>query len=176
MRREVRPSTGIVVALVGFLATGACGRDEEGPCTGRQGTVSQVTLGTGLIEFVPLSDNEPLPVYAGAQGRYHIYGAMEGMGLYAGRLDTVEDESPRTQYELMASNGDSLGSRTIAAPLFEDGQRQLRYGDRIVLALVDPDDLAGQPVVFSVTVTDFCGNTASDTLRVVLTAPLPEGG
>ncbi len=152
----------LAALLVALGCLGGCGQSETpGPCDAVTGPAS-VELGTGVDAFEPIADGMTLPIQCGGQGGFHVWGAFRAHGFDLTNVHVVFNH---------VIDGAQMGGAAFdfdVAPT--DGER---YGLTAFLGAnqgVDVSGLAldGKQDTFSVTVSDQCGNSASDSRTIVL--------
>lgn len=151
--------------LLALLALVGCAADDGAP-TGDP----VAELGTGELEFEPLSDGAELYVVQGPQGGYHFNGSVRVMGVAPGNTDDLLDpDNPTTEFRAWVGDArvDAGGARYTQgldpAPSPYHGQMA---GRRVILDILDDAELDGATVRFEVTVSDVFGNSASDSVTV----------
>jgi hypothetical protein len=156
--------------LLGPLVTAACN-----PCASECAELGDVTstvmLGTGERAFEPVTDDARVPFVAGPQGGYHVYGSLIAEGFLAGNLSDVNDAcNPRVDFDVTADDGsveDVYAELTRPLRPLPDGTLEL-IGDTVVLGIEGPAEADGKAATFSITVSDACGHTATDSAAMVL--------
>lgn len=137
------------------LLLGAC----DDPC--KAGPEPTLQTGTGLLDFTPLADGDPVELVYGPQGGYHVEMAfqttyLQARDLVAGTLTGRLDET----------------AVFTATPWFQlqcEADVQVATGVRLFL-VGDPEAVLGQPITVDVLLTDTEGSTLTDSVVVVPTA------
>lgn len=161
------------VAL-GALVLSACGggtTDPEGP--------PMAELGTGIIEFEPITDGQDLEIVQGPQGGYHFIVAVRASGVIAGNPDDLGDpDNPRVWFRAYRVSDDARIDINNA-----DFTQGLEYvpgsngvfemiSRLVILDIADDSELDGVSVRLTVDITDIDGRTASDE-RTIVGVPHP---
>lgn len=137
-----------------------------------------IELGTGEIEFTPLSDGDELLIVFGPQGGYHVEGAFRVAGVDPGdRNDLTEPRNPRMEFDLVTEGGTLVMIGEIQQGLDDAPSSAAPYthellGRRVILDIVNDQIYNGDAATFSVELTDADGVVLSDSVDVVL-APHP---
>lgn len=151
----------------------ACPKPDPGPPPGAcddLGTPA-VTVGTGLDVFTPFEDGADLPFWHGAQGGWHVYGSAQVAGLFVPTSrDYADPDNLLVDFAVTDAAGATLagysGLPRLFTPNVDDVPELL--GERLILSIMAPEDVEGDTVTLSVTVTDACGTTVSDARSGVL--------
>lgn len=149
--------------IVVLLSLVACEQGED-PVMGPP----WLELGSGLSEFIPVSDGDPLPLVYGIQGGWHIDTAA--------RLGGVDLDGAFLTYNAFDPDNDALLNYSYDAYLSEALLQELddgwlRLGDRVVFDVASDDDILDRTIQIEVTLTDVAGDTWQDTRTVVVVAP-----
>jgi hypothetical protein len=146
---------------------------EEKICEDLQTRTPVLQLGTGATEFIPLQDGDFLEVNQGPQNGFHVYGSMQVGGIHPGVAGTEvdDDRNPVTEYKLDLADGTSLAVKERPGPLDGNAELATRFGEPVILHTNWDETIAveGQEGVFSLTVTDQCGDTVTEEVDVMLT-------
>ncbi len=147
-----------------------------------------VEIGTGEYEFEAITEGQELQVIQGPQGGFHVLGSMRSQGLVAGdRDDLANADNPTVTFDVVID-----GTSYI---LFEQGESTAEYtqgldpsqeadegwshemtGRLVKLDIVEDDEVADLDATVSVTVADVEGDSASDSVEVLLVPhPFNEG-
>lgn len=151
-----------LIALVGLCA--AC---PNAACDNVVGAPT-VEVGTGLATFEPLVDEATLEVIRGAQGGFHVLGALRTSGVWEGKSP---ETWPEVDFELTSDDGAIVD---LVAPthrrLFADGDGFVLTAELVVLDLTSFEGVDGAPATLSARIADACGREASDERHVILTS------
>lgn len=141
-----------------------------------------IRLGTGVDEFIELSDGDEILVVRGPQGSYHVEGSLRVQGINNGDpKDLSHPDNPLITFELL----DELG--TAISGLEEETTIEYRQGidpgdepgvyemlGRTIY--IDPElrdtDIAGQTLTLTVAVEDVDGVRVEDS-HTLLAVPHP---
>jgi hypothetical protein len=173
----------LLTACVLVAAAVACGGDESGsPGSGSDsrdaggdagegpdGTVSElawIRIGTGARQYEPLSPGQRVPIIAGPQGGYHIWGGVAGSG-----FDPVD----ATMEFVLVLDGEVIGGTTYLDDLDErpdsgDPGADWRYEYAAVAVIIRdeaPEDVSGHTVTMAVRLTARDGTELTDNIDVV---------
>jgi len=154
------------------LVVAGCGDDGGG------GTAI-VQVGTGTIDFEPLSENDELDVIAGPQGGHHFIVHARAKNIIPGDASIPGLEAnPRTIFQAFTEAGTqidlmfppyTLGYRRAGEWLVLPSGRILQVDDDVVPSLI------GQRMRITLQVTDANGNRGNDEVWVRVTeGPLPD--
>lgn len=165
--------------LLAGCPPGATGPDGENP----DGEDPAVDIGTGEIEFVPLEDGDRLAIVEGAQGGYHLFGALRCKGLVAGDPDDLGDpDNPTMSFGIDHGSESIVALNQITQGLDEAPESEAPWTHwmldreaRMSIPLGDDVTLDGETVEFSIRITDVEGTVAEDTVSLVL-FPSPTNG
>ena len=152
-----------MLSLVVLLSLSACD-EEERPVA----EDPWLELGSGLSEFIPVSDGDALPLVYGIQGGWHVDTAarlggidLDGAFLTYDAVDPDSGELLNYSYEATLSE----------ALLQEQEDGWLRLGDRVVFDVVSDTDVLDRTIRIEATLTNAAGDTWQDTRTVVVVAP-----
>lgn len=135
-------------------------------------TSVEQTSAAGGLEFVllPIDEDTTLPIFAGPQGGYHVWGAFTASGL------APKDAS--IHFELTVDGAEVAGVEfrddidyVIAEGSAEGAPAVYEYFPVTVIFRVEHDIIESyfdQPATLSVTVVDACGTTVSDSAEVTI--------
>ena len=122
-----------------------------------------VEIGTGYLDWQPLSDGQPVELIAGIQGGWHLDAAVRFGGFGPGGVtlvyDAVDSEAERVSFVTQAE--------LVEASVLEEEEGWLRVGDRIVLDISDPSEVVGRELIVRVTAA-LGEQTWSDERRVLV--------
>ena len=129
--------------------------------------------GTALFGFAPLQDGDQLPASLGPQGLYMFQLAVLGEGMHSGRSGRVgcPEEDP-----IISTSISYQGALVGGAVPTAFGLTQLPNGDEKagIFTPFNSDEsilishFVGETVTLAASITDACGNSASDALDVVV--------
>lgn len=165
---------GVVMLFVGCVGGVAGGGGGGGPdampidCD-LGGQAARVVAGGGTLQtgFLELPDGTDMEVTLGPQGLYMVTPAIRTEGIYPGKSGSVgSPNDPEVKIEIFrggAQIGGSAAGRIGLTPS-ANGAVLLQIFSPFTSDLGDYD---GQLVEIRATVSDACGNSASDTIEVV---------
>lgn len=100
-----------------------------------------------------------MPIIQGIQGGYHLWGGFRAGGLARDDLQISFD---------IEWHGDSIGAAHYIDDLVGDGPPFEYGGVAVIFENNDlPEEVTGQPVTLSVTLTDGAGRTVADSIEVI---------
>lgn len=130
-----------------------------------------IAIGTGEIEFVPITDGQNLQFVQGPQGGYHFLASMRVTGVDPGdRRNRDDPRNPTTEFRAYLGDQrvDLMASRYVqgldASPGLSDTYEMV--GRLLILDITDPAQLRGMDTRLEVTVTDADGVTLTDSRTV----------
>jgi hypothetical protein len=132
-----------------------------------------IELGTGEIEFEPLSDGGEIEVVRGPQGGYHLLGSVRVAGIDPGNTEDLSDRSnPTTTFQVFEGERSLAPFASFTQGIGEGSSAQWPYEmiGRLVVLDIDSDaELDGHQVRFEVQVRSAGGVELTDarTLTVV---------
>lgn len=144
----------LAVALV--TISGCAGESNPNPPPAPEPVLE---LGTGLDEFVPITDGDSVPIVHGIQGGYHIWGSL--------RARDLGPEQVRLHYTLtLEETGELVSSVKIVVGLHpaENEDAWVSLGSFVFVPM--PMQVHGQDVLMQVEATDRASSTASDARRI----------
>lgn len=122
-----------------------------------------IELGTGVVDFEPLTDGDDIELVAGLQGGWHLDVSL--------RFDGFGPDGVVLSYEALSADATTISYRTDAilqeASVLPDDEGFLRLGDRVVLDIPSADAVVGTEVVLRVT-AELGGQTWSDERQVLV--------
>lgn len=148
-----------------LLLVAACGGGEPDPGSDC-GPQAEPTLeiGTGLKEFLPLQDGDPLPLIRGSQGGVHLELALRARGIDAGDLLGGEFQG--------SIDGENLAT---ARPWVDFRCNKkvdtLDAWGFILVYEVDPPDVYGLNTLVTARVTDLLGTSVETSINLQITEP-----
>ncbi len=157
----------LLVLLTIALAPG-CSRN--GPPSPYPGPPVAI-LGTGLLEFLSLTDGQEVPIIHGIQGGYHVWGAVRARYMDPNDIDA---HFTLTDVVTGALDGDVHTTLELDPPEYLDGGAPLpggadgwgeSVGTRVFIP--KPSDVAGRTMRLQVTLVDSTGRTCSDARTIV---------
>lgn len=130
-------------------------------------------LGTGVTAFEPFESGQPLPIYYGPQGGWHVYGGLRCTGIVAGDDNDPRDPTnPRVSW-VVEYEGEVIGGyEDLPRPMNRDGQAEL-IGELLILLTPTCEENLGRHVTVRYTLTDATGEVLTESREAVL-APQPE--
>ena len=148
--------------LASALALSSCEADGEEP-----DLPPALQIGTGEVQFEPLTAGQRVQLVAGTQGGYHVWLSLRAQGFEGERL--------RMQLELASEGPAPLARSDLEVP-FERAAAQ-RTGEWVEYVgwpaqLLEPWCAVERNLTVRVTVSDRQGHTASGTAMLVPTAPV----
>lgn len=131
-------------------------------------------LGTGELEFEPLSDGDEILVIHGPQGGYHLLASLRAVGIEAGsHLDLSDSSNPSFEIEVTHA-----GVPLVVNGLFTQGMvpsdgsdpdwSHETLGRLAILDIEDDSELVGEEIVFSAWIRPVTGPGYSDQLTLVV--------
>ncbi len=122
-----------------------------------------IELGTGVVAFESLADDDPIELVAGIQGGWHLDAAIRFGGFGPDGVVLV--------YEAVDTSAQPISYLTQAtvteASVLTDGDDFVRVGDRVVLDIRSAAEVIGEDVFLRVT-AELDGQTWSDERRLVI--------
>jgi hypothetical protein len=160
----------VPLALSAGAALAGCGDGGGGggtqvDCSAIKGTMASVQLGTGETSWQMIGDNMPLPIIKGPQGGYHIWGAV--------RVSNMDLTSLNLHFSHTV-NGNEVGKADFPFDLSDSGGVKAGLTAFVGSGTdtnIDLDAITNKPDTFVVTVTDGCGNSATDTKTIQMQKP-----
>jgi hypothetical protein len=133
-------------------------------------------VGTGEIEFEPLSDGDTMTMHIGSQGGYHLEVSARARGIVAGDARNLLDETNPTIEFGIDHNGTSMVLTDPFTQGIDDAPEDaapwthelLGREARIDIEFGEDDAWDGETVTLSMTVTDTEGTSIQDSVDVVL--------
>lgn len=125
-------------------------------------------LGSGLSEFVQVSDGDTLPLVYGIQGGWHVDTAARLGGIDLDGAFLTYDAFDPDSGELLNYSYEATLSEAL---LLEQEDGWLRLGDRVVFDVASDTDVLDRTIRIEATLTDAAGNTWQDTRTVVVVSP-----
>lgn len=169
----------LLTACVLVAAAVACGGDEsESPGSvvdsrdagqnpdGNASELAWIRIGTGARQYESLSPGQRVPIIAGPQGGYHIWGGVAGSG-----FDPVD----ATMEFVLVLDGEVIGGTTYLDDLDErtdssEPEVDWRYEYAAVAVIIRdeaPEDVSGRTVTMAVRLTTRDGTELTDNIDVV---------
>jgi len=135
-------------------------------------------LGTGEIEFAPISEGQELQFIRGPQGGFHFLGSVRVKGIDPGNPEDRRDPgNPTTEFRVF--RGDervdlmaSMYTQGIDPVPGGDGTEFQMVGRLVILDIETCEDLDGDTVRVEVSVEDAHGTRVTDE-RTVVAVPHP---
>jgi hypothetical protein len=121
------------VLLLGLPLLLSCASEELGP--------PGIELGTGLVTYAAVVEDDGVEIVLGPQGGWHIN--------VAARLWNLDPESIDLEYELVLDDADRPANYPARYALtgrrvIDIGDHYVRVGDRLVLDIDSPSDVVGR--------------------------------
>lgn len=136
------------------------------------GSEAEVRLGTGEIEFEPLEDGGTIPVVQGPQGGFHLVGSVVVAGIDPGDADDLaHPDNPTTMFEVVHEGTVLTTIATYVQGLetsTTEGYTHQMLNRFAILNIFDDDEVAGDMVTFSVTVSGARSGRATDSLELLV--------
>lgn len=126
-------------------------------------------IGTGEDAFEPIA--APLPVVNGPQGGWHVFGSLEGTGLWTGGEDALFDGTAPTVTFGAVAEGFVAGYEDLLRPLVDTADGVELAGELLVWDVDEPSVLDGLSATLRATVVDACGVEANAEATATLTVP-----
>jgi len=153
------------LALGGLVLLAGCGESElrethtDPDAESDTGAQSTVSIGTGFPDFVPITPGSDLPIIAGIQGGFHLWG---------GFVATHIDPRSVTIEFVTTLDGRDIGRASYVDTLVDDGG-QMKYAGVAVIfdSDVDPDEVSSRPMSMSVRLEDMNGRVVTDSVELV---------
>jgi hypothetical protein len=155
------------LACLAALATAGCGADANDPCRPSSGGATEVIVGQGQSDYMPLADGDVVQVQTGPQGGHHVWVAIRTRNLHEmGSTTATSGHFPDL--------GVDVGPFKVIFDLSPDtGGYCKLYGLRFQLDQQVPiQTLLGHPLDLAVTVSDTDGVTGAGRRSVVLSQTL----
>lgn len=153
------------MCILGLLAAGCPGGDDGG------GGVTAVELGTGTINWEPITDGQDLELIAGPQGGHHFILHSRARGILPGDPERPGlDENPATLFQIFADDDRQVDAQF---PPYKLGYRAAGGGWFVlpsgrILQLIEGEveSLFDTEVRIVIRVRDEAGREATDEHRV----------
>ena len=152
----------------------ACGPDMDAVCDELLSETPSLEIGTGVNDFVEV--DEVTFFERGPQGGLHIYASVRAYGLYGGRGNGINENTPLLTYTVMSDDGALTGGFAGLAKAMDttrDGRVE-RIGDLAVLGTYDATAVEGVEVELYAELSDSCGRSASASARTRLEEGVPQ--
>ncbi len=171
------PIRGAIIWLCAFSQFTACSSlDETGSvtldCNSVEGEPS-IELGTGALEFEPISNGDDLFMDQGTQGLFHVFGSILATGILAGNQEDFSDPMNPMASFMIYYEGDIFGGyEPLPRPLNSlSGSVSELVGDIVLLDITSFGQAQDLSVTFHVDLWDACGVELSDSREVRLHHP-----
>ena len=146
--------------------TGLCAACPPAACDDVVGPTT-VEVGTGLVAFASVPEGSTIEVIHGAQGGYHVLGAVRATGIWEG---DGPETWPEVDLGLVSDDGAIVD---VIAPTRRrfgpEGDAWVLTAELVVLDITSYDGVEGTAATLAARVTDACGADSTDTRAVVLT-------
>ena len=138
---------------------GQGGHGGQGGQGGEDVEMGWLEIGTGFNRFEPLTAEQEVPIIAGIQGGFHIWGALRGQGFDASEV--------RILFEL-EQDGAVVGAADYVdfIPLGEDGVTYEYPAVAVVFDEPNPNLYDRNPTVMRVQLTDAQGQVLTDEIAL----------
>jgi hypothetical protein len=150
-----------LAALV--LSSGGCSGPGDPSAPDADTGEGRVVLGTGVTQFQPLPrQGSELEITMGGQGGWHVFASVQLFGV------TPDGTPLRYRTEAVATGQAVTEPKDVLLTerrVIDRGEHVERLGDRLVLDMREPSDVAGMEVEVTATV-EANGTTISDTRTV----------
>lgn len=162
-------SLSICLAVTGVACSSGTSDD-----TGEIQYDPEILLGTGEYEWEELTDGGSVYVVFGPQGGYHLLGSVRTRGVEAGNNQDLSDTSnPTVKFSVIWSEEEYVmsGSITQGLDAVTDEAAEWTHeliGRFAILDIVTDDDISGESVDFSVTVTTADGAQYADSMELIV--------
>lgn len=163
------------MCLLGLLGLIACGHGTEDTATTSTVTYApEISLGTGEIEFEHVDDGGSVYLVYGPQGGYHLLGSVRTRGIDAGDpTDLSAPNNPTLTFSVVWNEAEMVMSAPITQGMdaMTDTDAEWTHemvGRFAILDITTDADIAGQTVLFGVSVEDSDGIVYTDTKSVVV--------
>lgn len=161
------------VLAAGALGACGCGAPPEA-------AEPSCALGTGIDAYAPLEEGDPIDVYAGAQGGFHVFASVRATGIEPGDPVHFDDANPWLDFVVYLDGTPIDWSDPVRIgllPVEEDGADGAfeRYGRSVVLDTVTVaplEEFDGTPIDVEVVLTGADGTACSERLSLVARAVL----
>lgn len=163
-------SLGLLIAACDGTSTDDAGNADAPPVT------PMIEIGTGEIEFEPITDGQDLEYIQGPQGGYHFLASVRVQGVDPGDPDDLLFEgNPTTEFTAWVDDArvDLMASRYVQGlrpAMGVPGYEML--GRLLILDVADNEELRDTTTRIEVTVTDVDGVELTDS-RTVVAVPNP---
>ena len=131
------------------------------------------TLGTGSLAFEAISPGAMLPIIAGPQGGYHVWGSLRASGIDPGDYyDPNSPNNPQTRFDVFLADGSRIGGTAqfkVGLKIRSNGTME-HVGEPVILAISDPLEINGQSGSMHVEIIDSQGRIINDSVEVVFSA------
>lgn len=166
-----------VFSVLALLAFG-CGDDGGNNNNG----AAEVTLGTGTVDFAPLTDGEQLEVIAGPQGGHHffVHARMKGLAPGDPTMPGLLENPATTFSAFRESTGDQIdfGFPPYRLGYVDVGGGQFELPSGRILQIQDDvlPSLYGERVRLTVEIRDGRDRTATDEITITAIEQIDSGG
>ncbi|MCB9681225.1 MAG: hypothetical protein H6733_07105 [Alphaproteobacteria bacterium] len=155
---------------VAGMALAACGADPSiAGCATAAEQDATMALGTGEGAFVAVADDDTVPFVMGPQGGYHVFGSFQATGIWPGTSSTLADDTTPLLSFTATADTFTGGFTDVPRPLTEVATDTWGLiGELVILTITDPSEADGKTATLSVSLTDACGTTVTDSHDVTL--------
>lgn len=130
------------------------GAGGAGGATSPDAAMGWIELGTGFDAFEPLEDGQEVPIIAGIQGGFHIWGAIKGGDL---------DGSQVTMVFELEQGGEVVGGANYVDALTTNDAGEFEYpAVAVVFDETNPKLYDGKPTIMRIRLTDAQGQVLTD--------------
>jgi hypothetical protein len=145
--------------LGGESTGGEAGSGGEGGGIGGAGGAPWLELGTGTEAFEPLTEGQTVPIIAGPQGGYHVWGALQAGGF-----------SPKgvTMHFTLEQGGQVIAEASYLDDLFRTAPTEPWSYTRVAVVLLENDPAVVMPggATLKLVVTPARGEALSDEIGI----------
>ena len=165
--------------VVGLLALVACGGGADGASSG----LATVEIGSSVSGYMPLTDGDPILLYRGPQGGYHVYLGLRASGVAPGspgeatRLcEGTVGTSPCVEFDVIdVDSGTTLDAYVgLRVALTESpdapGSYELVPPRLVQLGIASLDELDGHRLRIIARVDDRAGVHVEDSVEAICAA------
>jgi len=180
-RPSLRPGPGSCPVVILFISALLYGCDGCGGGGGQDGGGLTVELGTGSIDFEPVTDEQDLELHAGPQGGHHFIVHARAQGLVPGDPSQPgQTGNPSTLFEVFDGDGAKIDADFPPYRLGykDDGNGWFELPSGRILQVLEEvvPQLYGSRVRITVQVEDTLGASGRDERWVhVIEGPLADG-
>ncbi|MFN3197344.1 MAG: hypothetical protein ACE366_02830 [Bradymonadia bacterium] len=155
-------SPGGAGGMGGVAGGGSGGGGSGGTSMMPDAAMGSIELGTGFRSFESLEDGQEVPIIAGIQGGFHIWGAIRGEHFDGSEVrmlfELVQDGEVvggANYIDFITPDDDGIYEYPAVAVVFDEANPNL-YEDKPTLMRVQLTDAEGQVLTDEITLDPFC--------------------